>query len=82
MSIEDPNVDLNTFLAGLRDEFKEVKGELKANTAMTRQMHTALAGYNGKGGLISQVTRNTKAIAILAILLGSLVGADKLVGLF
>ena len=43
----------------------DIKRCLDENNRKTDQIHTALVGLNGKGGLISQVSKNTKAITIL-----------------
>ena len=60
----------------------DMRRDLKKNCQKTDAIYIALTGLNGKGGLLSQVSKNTKAITILAILLGSLVGINKLAGVF
>jgi len=60
----------------------DIKKCQEENNRKTDQIYTALVGLNGKGGLLSQVSKNTKMIITLSVIVASMIGLDKLAGVF
>jgi len=64
----DPHVDLNTYL-------DKLDKKIDLNTDLTKAVHQALVGINGKNGLIDQVEKNSRQISINTKAIAGISGA-------